>query len=97
MLVPGGPEWAGLGDAPLSAAGVGAPGVADPAGVKLSTPNHHLSEQPPDSGIYNCSPFILSYTHNNNLSVGHFLSINDQLGLMALACAFSHQLLPTGH
>lgn len=38
MLVPEGPEWAGLGDAPQSAAGVGAPGVADPAGMKLSTP-----------------------------------------------------------
>lgn len=66
-------------------------------GMKLSALNHCLSEQPQNSGIGNRSPFVLSYTHSNDLSTRHFLSINDQLGLMALACAFSHQLLPTGH
>lgn len=66
-------------------------------GMDLSTCKPHLSHQPLNLDIHNSSPFILSYTHNNGLRAGHFLSINDQLGLMALACALSHQLLPTGH
>jgi len=38
-----------------------------------------------------------AYNSNNDLGIGHFLGINDKVGLMVLNCTLSHQLLSNGY